>query len=36
MPGVAGTRVEDVVRVTADGCEVFTADSPKELRGTGR
>jgi Xaa-Pro aminopeptidase len=34
MPGVAGTRVEDVVLVTADGNEVLTADFPKELRGT--
>lgn len=34
MPGVAGTRVEDVVRVTEDGCEVFTADSPRELSDT--
>jgi Xaa-Pro aminopeptidase len=34
MPGVAGTRVEDVVLVTADGCEVLSADSPKELRGS--
>ena len=35
MPGVAGTRVEDVVRVTPDGCEVLSADSPKELTDTG-
>jgi Xaa-Pro dipeptidase len=33
-PGKAGTRVEDVVLVTADGCEVLSAASPKELRGT--
>jgi Xaa-Pro aminopeptidase len=33
-PGVAGTRVEDVVLVTADGCEVLSADAPKELRGS--
>jgi Xaa-Pro aminopeptidase len=33
-PGVAGTRVEDVVLVTADGCEVLSAASPKDLRGT--
>ncbi len=35
MEGVAGTRVEDVVHVTADGCEVLSADLTKELRGTG-
>lgn len=34
MPGVAGTRIEDVVRVTRDGCDVLTADSPKELTDT--
>jgi Xaa-Pro aminopeptidase len=34
MPGVAGTRVEDVVRVTRDGCEVLSADCSKELRDT--
>jgi Xaa-Pro aminopeptidase len=34
-PGVAGTRVEDVVLVTANGCEVLTAKAPKELRATG-
>jgi Xaa-Pro aminopeptidase len=34
MRGVAGTRVEDVVRVTADGCEVLSAASPKELTDT--
>jgi Xaa-Pro aminopeptidase len=34
MPGLGGTRVEDVVRVTADGCEVLTAAAPKELRGS--
>jgi Xaa-Pro aminopeptidase len=33
--GVAGTRVEDVVLVTADGCEVLSAASPKELHATG-
>jgi Xaa-Pro aminopeptidase len=36
MRGVAGTRVEDVVRVTPDGCEVLSADLSKELSGTGR
>jgi Xaa-Pro aminopeptidase len=35
MPGVAGTRVEDVVLVTPDGCEVLSADLPKELQATG-
>ena len=35
VPGVAGTRVEDVVLVTADGCEVLSAAAPKELRATG-
>jgi Xaa-Pro aminopeptidase len=34
MPGRAGTRVEDVVLVTADGCEVLSADSSKELTDT--
>lgn len=34
MKGVGGCRVEDVVVVTADGCEVLSAESPKELRGT--
>lgn len=33
-PEVAGTRVEDVVLVTSDGCEVLSEASPKELRGT--
>ncbi len=33
--GVAGTRVEDVVLVTANGCEVLSAESPKELQATG-
>ena len=35
VPGVAGTRVEDVVLVTADGCEVLSAAAPKDLRATG-
>ena len=35
VPGVAGTRVEDVVLVTADGCEVLSAAAPKELRAAG-
>jgi Xaa-Pro aminopeptidase len=35
MEGVAGTRIEDTVLVTADGCEVLSADSPKELTATG-
>jgi Xaa-Pro aminopeptidase len=34
IAGVAGTRVEDTILVTADGCEVLTADSPKTLRGS--
>lgn len=34
-PGVAGTRVEDLVLVTADGCEVLSGDCPKELGATG-
>lgn len=34
VAGVAGTRVEDVVRVTSDGCEVLTAAADKTLRGT--
>jgi Xaa-Pro aminopeptidase len=33
-PGVAGTRVEDVVLVTSDGCEVLSEAAPKELRGS--
>lgn len=34
LPGLGGTRIEDIVRVSADGCEVLTAESPKGLRGT--
>jgi Xaa-Pro aminopeptidase len=33
-PGVGGVRVEDVVLVTADGCEVLTEAAPKQLHGT--
>ena len=33
-PGLGGCRVEDVLLVTGDGCEVLTAAAPKELRGT--
>jgi Xaa-Pro aminopeptidase len=34
LPGIAGTRVEDTVLVTSDGCEVLTEASPKVLRGS--
>jgi Xaa-Pro aminopeptidase len=32
--GRGGCRVEDVVLVTSDGCEVLTEAAPKDLRGT--
>jgi Xaa-Pro aminopeptidase len=35
IPGVAGTRVEDVILITGDGCEVLSATSPKELLANG-
>jgi Xaa-Pro aminopeptidase len=35
MPGVAGTRIEDTVLVTADGCEVLSEECPKQLTATG-
>ena len=33
-PGVAATRIEDVVVVTSSGCDVLTAQFPTALRGT--
>jgi Xaa-Pro aminopeptidase len=35
IPEVAGTRIEDTVLVTADGCEVLSEDCPKHLTATG-
>lgn len=34
QPGVAATRIEDVVVVTRDGCDVLTGGFSRELRGT--
>ncbi len=35
VPGVTGTRVEELVVVTESGCEVLSAGSPTELRASG-
>ena len=35
VPGRTGTRVEELVAVTDSGCEVLSAASPTELRGSG-
>lgn len=35
VPGKTGTRVEELVAVTDSGCEVLSAASPTELRGSG-
>lgn len=35
MAGVAGTRIEDTVLVTAGGCEVLSEECPKQLTATG-
>jgi Xaa-Pro aminopeptidase len=36
VPGVTGTRVEELVAVTPDGCDVLSAGAPTELRASGR
>jgi Xaa-Pro aminopeptidase len=35
VPGVTGTRVEELIAVTDSGCEILSAASPTELRGSG-
>jgi Xaa-Pro aminopeptidase len=35
VPGLTGTRVEELVAVTPDGCDVLSASSPTELRSSG-
>jgi Xaa-Pro aminopeptidase len=35
VPGRTGTRVEELVAVTRSGCEVLSAASPTQLRGSG-
>jgi Xaa-Pro aminopeptidase len=34
VPGVTGTRVEELVAVTDEGCEVLSAGAPTALRGS--
>jgi len=36
VPGVTGTRVEELVAVTESGCEVLSSSSPTDLRASGR
>jgi Xaa-Pro aminopeptidase len=36
VPGVTGTRIEELVAVTADGCEVLSAGASTALRASGR